>query len=470
MCRVDMITKDVADRTIANYILLYSFFLILSTTTSCTMEKNPMFVVSSPFEEIIGGADGHQDSNQEFYSDGPSIPQTPKEALTHDAETVLTQAGSDSASTADSASKYPSKNKDSSIIKPLHDPDAAIIEDASDVDEPTGCDLRGIYGGKITVDTYWGGRNFGLVGLVDQGRGPIVIHFLYRIEEVSPEGKLSGTIRTCNIEFPPFYSTILCETYLPVFDAKTWESLTSPTFPFTATSECTNPGCTIHMDTVTALLGVELLDPNSAWPSADKTNGIECENGTGAECFIDHDGDGYPGITVNLPIEGIAPPENGCVSIFGSSNQDYQYKGAPLDANTSAILGYPVPRTDRIHIGMRAFFGGHPVITDDCTGAKGKGVADGFDSRSVSCMIQPGMPTGQDSQTAGSDTLCDDAQRQFMDENLPLYHCLQEGDIPDPNLIYLVDKSISSGPQISIVRLGKMDDIVSCEDVRNTDY
>jgi hypothetical protein len=111
------------------------------------------------------------------------------------------------------------------------------------------------------------------------------------------------------------------------------------------------------------------------------------------------------------------------------------------------------------------------VIANDCGGAKGPAVAEGFESRAISCYLEPNSPTGVGNGTLADDnTLCTDDQRQFMDENLPLYNCMEEGDVPPADLTTIRDQSPSKGPKMSLIKLGEIGDSITCEDVRNATY
>ena len=52
-----------------------------------------------------------------------------------------------------------------------------------------------------------------------------------------------------------------------------------------------------------------------------------------------------------------------------------------------------------------------------------------------------------------------------MDANLPLYTILDVGEVPANNLD-VPDESPSLGPQVSTVRLGGLNDDITCADVR----
>ncbi|MBN1654592.1 MAG: hypothetical protein JXA30_12550 [Deltaproteobacteria bacterium] len=339
----------------------------------------------------------------------------------------------------------------------------------NDAEDPVECDLTGVYGGRVTLEAFWGGRSFlgGLVALVDAGRAPIVIHIMYSIDSIDEDGTINATAKTCNIELPPFYTSIICEVYQPVFPPQAWESEANPIFDITGKVDCLDPGCVVHIDPTPALLGVELEDPRGSWPEPSETQSLECASGEGADCFPDHDDDGISGITADLLTEG--KPANSDCLMLGTYPGEFRFRAAPLSTDLNILFSRPVPRTDRIHLGTRAIVGGDPVIMDNCIALKGPALAEGFQSRAISCMIQPGMPTGT-TGTAGGNTSCTSDQRQFMDENLPLYNCMKKGDVPDPELTAIEDHSPSNGPDISLVKLGELDDDISCEDVRNAEY
>ena len=56
-----------------------------------------------------------------------------------------------------------------------------------------------------------------------------------------------------------------------------------------------------------------------------------------------------------------------------------------------------------------------------------------------------------------------------MDGNLPPIEYFEEGEDP-PEIIEQPDKSPSKGAQISLVKLGSLDDSVSCVDIRAAEY
>lgn len=328
------------------------------------------------------------------------------------------------------------------------------------------CDPLGVFGVRIGVDVAWGGRSGGLVGLTDNGRDQITIDLRIEIQSIDGDLRITGLAQPCSVELPPFYSTTLCESYKPIFPTTIWDSPTLPAFPLSGSYQCLSPGCILSIDAQTTLLGIELDNPESPWPHPSETFGITCPAGTGEECFPDQDDDGLPGLTVLVQTGGMAPtadapPGTGCRGA-------YSYFGAPLSASPAAIAKL-VRRTDRIQLGTRTKLGGAGVIDVDCNGGLGSGIAEFVQSRAWGCLVQEGTANWPDIVGAGPTEPCMAAEAAFMDENLPIYEILLNGDAP-PAPITVPDMSPSIGPTISMKRLGAIGDAVTCEDVRSADY
>ncbi len=463
---------SVIQGNITKYLLRALFTLLLFVIVGCSIDRNPV-----PLDSIdLMGLDGSAEQESEA-DNGTSIGESQRESgvtPSFDASrrdsSAQSEASTREASTRDASTEEASAREASIMDTSVGDESKADTAlPPVDAEDPIECDLRGIYGGKVTVEAWWGGRTIGeLVALVDPGRATLLLHIMYFVQSIESDGTIIATAKTCNIELPPFYTTLVCESYQPIFPTHVWDSAPNPSYTVTGKADCTEPGCTIHFDTIPALLGVSLDDPFDDWPDASETQTLSCAEGTGRDCFLDHDDDGEPGITVELLTEGIAPSSSGCL---WSTTGGYVYNAPPISFDLGILFQGPVPRTDRIHLGTRAILGGDIVIDDDCQRAKGAGIAEGFQSRAISCYLQPGVPTGAgDGSLAGADTRCTGDQRQFMDENLPLYNCMKQGDVPPADLIAITDQSPSEGPQVSLVKLGEIGDGITCEDVRNAAY
>lgn len=467
---------NVTQGAVRRYLLRPLFTSVLCVVVGCALDRNPVPLDLFSFSDSDGSAD--QGSVDDASPSGREYQRDSGDTSTPDRATP--DGAGESGASVDEASLSDASTPDAAIVGEASITDTSTgdepKEDAAppgeDAEEPTDCDLRGIYGGQVTVEAWWGGRSEwgGLVALVDAGRATLLLNIMYFIKSVESDGTIVASAKTCNIELPSFYTSIICEAYQPVFPVRVWDSPANPSFTVTGNATCTKPGCTVHTDTLPALLGVKLDDPFGDWPDASETPDLSCEEGTGSDCFPDHDDDGYPGITVDLLTEGKPPLSSGCLKL-GIFPAEIEYRAAPLAADPNIIVDNPVSRTDRIHLGTRAMIGGDAVIANDCRTLKGAAVADGFQSRAISCFLQQGVPTGApDGGVAGSNTYCRREQREFMDNNLPLYNCMKQGDVPPADLTAITNRTPSNGPRMSLVKLGNIGDDITCEDVRKATY
>jgi hypothetical protein len=206
------------------------------------------------------------------------------------------------------------------------------------------------------------------------------------------------------------------------------------------------------------LLGIALANPESPWPTADDTPNLSCPAGKGAQCFPDDDGDGKPGVGVELAKSGSLPATG------STCRSGYAKKGAPLSSSAAAIFD-GVRRTDRLQIGVRMKVGGAVKIGDGCDAGDGSGIAQFVNSRGWGCLAQQGTLNFPYGRAAGPNDPCTSAEAGFMDANLPLYQILSVGEKP-PTTLSVNDKSESTGPRMKLVRLGASDATVTCADVR----
>lgn len=324
------------------------------------------------------------------------------------------------------------------------------------------CNPLGVYAVRIDSDVYWGARTEGLAALVDAGRGFIRVELLITVPGVDAEGAfVNGGARPCNVELPVFFSSLLCEAYASYFAESIWESPLLPVFPVTGRYTCTDTACEAAFHSETTLLGIDLFGPDGDWPLAEQSPELECPAGSRADCFPDHDGDSFPGVTVRLYTDN-TPRSEICI-LGGMPVGVFTNRAAPLNANPTAIFD-GVRRTDRIHLGTRTRFGGVASIGDDCNSGTGPAFADYFETRAFGCGIEPGTADWP-GPVAGPDEACDEAQRLFMDQNLPLYYVLDPGEVPPADFL-VPDMTPSRGPRAAFVRLGDPDGDYSCADVR----
>lgn len=115
----------------------------------------------------------------------------------------------------------------------------------------------------------------------------------------------------------------------------------------------------------------------------------------------------------------------------------------------------------------------------------GNSSADFLDSRAVDCQIDPASIDPADIFEDRDTTMnynCRPAEANFVNENVPIYQVLQEGQMPGdsgrPNGWYLtttlnreIDKRPSAGPKSALIRLGGLDIAEpSCASVRGAAF
>lgn len=329
------------------------------------------------------------------------------------------------------------------------------VDSSIPIDTSVTCSATGIFAVRAEIDVIWGGRSGGLVELTDDGRGKLYNILRVNVAAVGNGLDFVGTAKLCGIELPTFYSTTLCEAYKPEFPGALFDASTMPTLALSGQYQCLHPGCAVQFAPTAGLFGIDLAAPDAPWPTPGTLKALTCSLGVGLDCYPDDDSDTQPGIGVKLRTSG-------ATGVPCASGGEFQFQGAPLNANPAAIFG-GVVRTDRIMLGVRSALGGTSVLGSDCARAEGKGVARFLESRAAGCMRQPGS-FNPFSLPAGANDECKEDEASFMDENMPIYEILEEGQVPR---LQVKDMSPSPGTLFTVVRLGELGDDVSCAEVRD---
>lgn len=337
----------------------------------------------------------------------------------------------------------------------------------SDKEPESTCDPVGSYAMRVSVDTAWGGHGNGLFALTDDGRGPIQIYLLANIEKVDPDTKrITASGRLCGVTLPPFYSTVLCESYQPTFPDSLWESKSLPRPELEGTYECGKQGCVASIGPVTYLFGIRLSNPEATWPTPQQTQSLRCPGQPNEQCFPDDDDDGQPGVLVKIQQGGKATPPGGedDDSASGTCRSGYEVRSAPLSDNVAAIFD-GVRRTDRLLLGIRARVGGSVRFNNQCDAAEGSAIAQYVNSRAKGCLVQQGSTDWVTRVPAGPNDRCSSSEAAFIDQSMPDYQVLASGEKPASSRSGR-DGSASKGPTIRVVRFGKDAAAISCADVR----
>ena len=217
---------------------------------------------------------------------------------------------------------------------------------------------------KIVADVEWEGSL-----AMEAGSGTVEIWFRSDITDDGQRVVASGHV--CAVEVPDFQTNALAggDTHGTVIPAEAWAG-TAPTELLVELSGRT-AGSTLQVNATPMFLGTSLDNPMGAWPdSASRLTAI------------DHDGDGYPGVT------------SYAASGPGYSNPRIDVFNADLRAN-------------RIFLGLRNVIGLNGMLTS-CHGAQG--TADLLiDQRAFGCLT----PDNQQ---------CNDGQANLLDTNMPQFN------------------------------------------------
>lgn len=327
---------------------------------------------------------------------------------------------------------------------------------------------EGVYALKTEVDVWWHDEvNPKETPLVDPGRGKITVQFMAEISSVCDDGSAALTkLRTCGARLPPFFVDAVCKVIHIEFPDAMWDSPKMPTYYTRANTSGFNPGDLLEVAQVTGLLGIELPDIEATWPLARETATFACPSGSGEQCFPDQDGDGNPGVTVHMYPGGTvtdAPYDCG-------SGADWQKSAAPLSIGNAA---FGLAGADTAYIGLRMALGGKGKFGSDCQSGVGPGASSlTIPSRVVQCIIETGKA-------------CTASDADFVDGNVPNYHLLQAGEAPpvapdwehvreNPTSPFIpkvtLDRSVSLGPRMSMVRLGNVGEPFECAQVRAANF
>lgn len=340
---------------------------------------------------------------------------------------------------------------------------------------------QGVYAIKTDLDVWWKDENNPNTPIVNPGRGTITIYLMGDLTNCD-DGKGVGTLHACGSELPAFVSDTTCDAYQLQFADEIWDKPDMPRFTTTGTTSGFNPGDTLTIAMASGLVGMK-LDDTTMFPTPDTVTTFKCNGGMGTgltDCFPDQDGDGNPGITVDLKLTGSYEPPNcgkdmpnkpACQCNNGLMDLDYTFRGSPtsLDLTAGGGSGGGV-RTKQVFVGLLTTLGGMGTIADDCMSGMGDGIApeDAIKSRVAACTVDPStLPSGDTSHDMNA---CSGDEATFVDQNVPNYHVLQKDQAP-PDLDYpngqKVDPTKSMGPKSSVKRLGDLGKPFTCVDARN---
>jgi hypothetical protein len=314
---------------------------------------------------------------------------------------------------------------------------------------------NGIYAMRMDFDV-WYEDAINNPKLILPGRGPLTIYLKAEITGVCDDGTGGRAImRPCGTVLPPLYTDAVNKVVQIQFPDALWDAEGIPSFETTGTVTGFDPGATLAVAKTTSLVGISLTDKEGVWPEYTATPTLDCGGGnTGEKCFPDIDGDGNPGITATMKLDG-TPPDPGFLS-------GWQYTPAPT-VETDALTG---EGASEAYTGLRTRLAGSGVVGADCKSGAGQADGEDFESRVYGCKTSSGGA-------------CSPAQAEFVDKNTPAFHVLKATEAPPATWKYeglnteidgKLNRTPSKGPTVVSVRLAEPGVAVTCADIRGAAY
>ena len=299
------------------------------------------------------------------------------------------------------------------------------------VAEPPHCAGMGSYGLQITADLAWDSSN----GLTLAGRGPAEIYAKLDVQELAADGgAFHATARVCGIVFPPSSSPLSCGPRQLRFAQELWDHRAIPPWSVDGQYTCAADACTLQLASSPYDLGV------GSAPSLH---------------FPDDDGDGSPGVTVDVAV----PPND-------SANPSC---GAWLGWGASAAS----ESAGSLRIGLHAQLQAALRLAADCSITHATAALEAFELQAADCAPSTSVWGAGQAQTgaAGSPSAsasCSPEQRTALAESLPRYRVLNLNEVPAAAAVPR-DSSPSAGTALRAVRFIP-GGAATCEQVRKAMY
>lgn len=278
----------------------------------------------------------------------------------------------------------------------------------------------------------------------DPGRGQLRLLFKAALRGTCQEEPAVTSLQLCGLTLPPLTSAAESGWQALTVPAEAWDQPTQPRFETRV-----HAADTMDMDQTRILLGIEPPAQSANWPTFLDTTSFDCgERRQGSACFPDHDGDGQPGISVELPQadDGSAADDCGSWHLTG--------------ARTEGVPFAPHPRASRLYLGLRTALKGQFAFDETCEAGVGSADAEDVALRVLDCELSNG-------------SRCNALQATYVDQHAPTFHVLHAGQEPMERMQTRAatvrtpfDLRPSQGGLLTAKRLGPVEGSASCQDVR----
>lgn len=275
---------------------------------------------------------------------------------------------------------------DSDAVGGQKPPDSSVPRDDSGGDRDageiptTGCDFTGTFAVRGALDVTWDGTSIAnFLPVIAPGTGELTIATLFEVR--SEGGSFVATVRACDADIPSFSSDTIMEQYAARFRLPMWDAPGMPSWPLQLHADCFEMGCPLKSDGLNALLGVDLPQPDAAWPTDRKDPQLS---------FPDQDGDGQPGLTLDMLNEG-----------------GFSYP--PVNLTTWS-------RAKTLMLGIRVTMQFDGAF-ESCDRFSGLGLGSKVETRAATCFVEGAF--GSEAECSKTDPPLSVADANFLDGNLP---------------------------------------------------
>lgn len=299
------------------------------------------------------------------------------------------------------------------------------------VGPPPHCQGMNSYGLRITADLAWDSSN----GLTTAGRGPAEIYAKLDVQDLAADsGALHATARVCGIVLPPSSGPLNCGPRQLRFADDLWNNLATPSWNVLGQYTCAAEGCTLQLAPSAYDIGI---------------------GGATSTLFPDDDGDGAPGVSVNIAVPPSDPDDASCGT--------WPTWGTPV--STDSI--------DHLRIGLHADLQGTLRVAADCSVTDAAGAVDALVLHAADCAPSTSLwgasqVQATDAGSPSTTTGCSADQRAIVDESLPRYSVLSPNEMPAAVAVAR-DNSPSPGTALRAFRF-LPGQAVDCDQVRKAMY
>jgi hypothetical protein len=327
--------------------------------------------------EVKGGASGTTSLDPGVTSPDADVVMSDADVvMSVDADVVLSVDAAEPPDTSETGvPREPPPEEDAQVLADagVSEPETGVVVHETDASvQPSGCMLDGRFALRVVFEVNWVGTEFvSIIPIIDAGRGELSIIELVELQ-TTPSG-IAARFAECSSSVPEFVATISRERYQARFDNAVWDSPSMPSFASTMRTSCHKPGCAITASPVYLLIGAALTAADAPWPSSSS-----------AGRWPDHDGNGEPGVAVQM---------------LGPDAGPYDYP--PLDL-------FSIRRVHDLALGLRVIQGLDATL-DTCDEFHGTTPKSSIGTRAVGC------------QAVTRPFPCSTDELKFLNDNLPVW-------------------------------------------------